>query len=47
LMATYQGTTGFDVDVSWGQLRVEVPGRPRKTTGKTISADDHTFALAA
>jgi predicted transcriptional regulator of viral defense system len=24
-----QGTTGFDVDVSWGQLRVEVPGRPR------------------
>ena len=23
------GTTGFDVDVPWGQLRVEVPGRPR------------------
>jgi hypothetical protein len=29
------GTTGFDADVSWGQLRVEVPGWPRKTTGIT------------
>jgi hypothetical protein len=29
-------------------LRVEVAGRPRKTTGKTISADrNHEFALAA
>ena len=23
------GTTGFDVDVPWGQLRAEVAGRPR------------------
>jgi len=42
------GTTGFDVDEPWGQLRAEVAGRPRKTTGKTIVADEnHSFALAA
>ncbi len=41
------GTTGFDAVGLWGWLRVEVPGRPRKTPGKTISADSHEYALAA
>ena len=44
---TRPGTTGFDVVVPWGWLRAEVPGRPRKTTGKTISAESHEYALAA
>ena len=30
-----QGTIGFDVVVSWRKWQAEVPGRPRKTTGKT------------
>jgi hypothetical protein len=43
----FPGTTGFDVVGSREWLRVEVPGRPRKTPGKTISADSHEYALAA
>ena len=40
------GTTGFDVVGSLGRLRVEVP-EASLNPGKTISADKHTYALAA
>ena len=40
------GTTGFDVvDFVW-VVASRGPGRPRKTPGKTISADSHEFSLA-
>ena len=42
-----QGTTGFDVVDPWRKWQAEVPGRPRKTTGKTVRADSHEYALAA
>src|SRR3954447_7716272 len=42
-----QGTTGFDVVDSVGLVASRGPGRPRKTPGKTISADSHEYALAA
>jgi hypothetical protein len=44
---TSTGTTGFDVVDPWRKLQAEVPGWPRKTTGKTIRADSHEYALAA
>ena len=41
------GTTGFDVVGSVGVVASRGPGWPRKTPGKTISADSHEYALAA
>ncbi len=41
------GTTGFDVVGLVGMVASRGPGRPRKTPGKTISADSHEYALAA
>ncbi len=42
-----RGRSGFDVVGSPDELQAEDPGWPRKTPGKTASANDNELALAA